>query len=93
MNNVYYLERTSNGSNQISLKTKLLERRIIYLDSQINGETVNQAIQQIALLAAEKPGEPITMLINSPGGSIQDGLVLIDVMRAYDGVINTVSLA
>ncbi|MBQ1186709.1 MAG: ATP-dependent Clp protease proteolytic subunit [Clostridia bacterium] len=92
MNNVYYLERTSNGSNQISLKTKLLERRIIYLDSQINGETVNQAIQQIALLAAEKPGEPITMLINSPGGSIQDGLVLIDVMRAYDGVINTVSL-
>lgn len=92
MNNVYYLERTTNGSNQISLKTKLFERRIIYLDSQINGETVNQAIQQIALLAAEKPGEPITMLINSPGGSIQDGLVLIDVMRAYDGIIKTVSL-
>ena len=36
MNNVYYLERTANGSNQISLKTKLLEKRIIYLDSEIN---------------------------------------------------------
>jgi ATP-dependent Clp protease protease subunit len=32
------------------------------------------------------------MLINCPGGSIQDGLVLIDVMRAYDGIIKTVSL-
>lgn len=92
MNNVYYLERTANGSNQISLKTKLLEKRIIYLDEQINHQTVNDAIQQIALLAAEKPGESITMLINCPGGSIQDGLVLIDVMRAYDGIIKTVSL-
>ena len=92
MNNVYYLERTTNGSNQISLKTKLFERRIIYLDAQINGETVNEAIQEIAILAAEKPGAPITMLINSHGGSIQDGLVLIDVMRSYDGIINTVSL-
>ena len=32
------------------------------------------------------------MLINCPGGSILDGLVLMDVMRAYDGIINTVSL-
>ena len=92
MNNVFYLERTANGSNQISLKTKLLERGIIYLDEQINHETVNAAIQQIALLAAQKPRENITMLINCPGGSIQDGLVLIDVMRAYDGIIKTVSL-
>lgn len=92
MNNVFYLERTANGSNQISLKTKLFERRVIYLDNQINGETVNETIQQIALLAAEKPGEEITILINSPGGSIQDGLVLIDVMKAYDGIVKTVSL-
>lgn len=92
MNNVYYLERTVNGSNQISLKTKLLERRIIYLDEQINHQTVNDTIQQIALLAADKPGQAITMLINCPGGSIQDGLVLMDVMRSYDGIIKTVSL-
>lgn len=92
MNNVYYLERTVNGSNQISLKTKLLERRIICLDREIDHQTANETIRQLALLAADAPGESITMLINSPGGSILDGLVLMDVMRAYDGIINTVSL-
>lgn len=92
MNNVFYIERTAGGAQQVSLKTKLFERRVIYLDSEINADSVNAVIQQIALLAADAPGEPITMLINSPGGSIQDGLVLIDVMQAYDGPVRTVSL-
>lgn len=92
MNNVYFIEKTVNGSNQITLKSKLLEKRVIYLDEQINHQSANEAIQQISLLAMLGPGEPITMLINSPGGSIQDGLVLIDVIRAYDGIIKTVSL-
>ena len=91
MSNVFYIERTSGGSNQISLKSKLLERRIIYLDSQINTESVTEAIQQIALLAAES-SKPITMLISSGGGSIIDGLALIDVMRACPCVIKTVSV-
>ena len=92
MNNVYYLQRSANGIHQISLKTKLLDKRIIYLDSPVDSESVNEIIQQISLLATEAPGESITMLINSPGGSIQDGLVLIDVMRSYDGIVKTVSL-
>lgn len=92
MNNVFYLERTSGGSNQVSLKSKLFERRVIYLDTPIDGESVNTTIQQIALLAADGPGEPMTMLINSPGGNIQDGLALIDVMQACEGPIQTVSL-
>ena len=92
MKNVYFIEKTVNGSNQITLKSKLLEKRVIYLDQQINAESVNEIIQQISLLSMIGPNEPITMLINSPGGSIQDGLVLIDVMRSYDGIIKTVSL-
>jgi len=90
--NLYYIERTYGGAQQISLETKLFERRIIYLDKEINRESVNLIIQQIALLGAISEDEPITMLINSPGGSILDGLVLIDVMRAYNGIIRTVSL-
>lgn len=92
MNNVYYLQRSANGIHQISLKSKLLDKRIIYLDSPVDSESVNEIIQQISLLATEAPGESITMLINSPGGSIQDGLVLIDVMRSYDGIVKTVAL-
>lgn len=92
MNNVYVTERTCGGITQMSLETKLLERRVIYLNTEINHESVSRVIQQIAVLSATAPGEPITMLINSPGGSILDGLVLIDVMQAYNGVVRTVSL-
>lgn len=92
MNNTYFLERTTNGTNSITLKSKLLEKRIIFLDNQINTETVNTTIAQIALLAIEAPDEPITILINCPGGSILEGLVLIDVMKACPCTIRTVSL-
>lgn len=92
MNDTYYLERTTSGTQAVTLKSKLLEKRIIFLDSQINTETVNTTIAQLSLLAIENPDEPITILINSSGGSIQDGLVLIDVMQASPCTIRTVSL-
>lgn len=92
MSQVYYTERTCNGTQMLTLETKLFERRIICLDEEINRESVARVTRQIALLSAEAPDEPITLLINSPGGSIAEGLVLIDVMRAYGGIIRTVSL-
>ena len=85
MSDIYYLERTKNGTNSITLKSKLFENRIIFLDSQINVESVNTTIAQISLLVMENPNEPITILINSPGGSILNGMVLIDVMQATKG--------
>jgi len=92
MSQVCYTERTNHGITPKTPETKLFQRRVICLQGEINGESVGEAIRQIAVLSAEAPHEPITMLINSPGGSILDGLVLIDVMQAYDGVIRTVSL-
>ena len=92
MSQVYYTERTCNGTQLLTLEAKLFERRIICLDEEINRESVARVIRQIALLSSEGSDEPITLLINSPGGSITEGLVLIDVMRAYGGVIRTVSL-
>lgn len=92
MNDTFYLERTTNGTTPITLKSKLFEKRIIFLDSNIDSETVNTTISQISLLAIENPDEPITILINSPGGSILCGRVLIDVMQACPCIIQTVSL-
>ena len=92
MEQVYYLERGSSGCRQISLKTKLFEQRVIYLDEPVDSTTVNQAVQQFTLLAALDGKQPITLVINSPGGSIRAGLVLIDVMRSFSGPVRTVSL-
>lgn len=92
MDNTFFTERTAQGTNQITLKSKLLEQRIIVLDDEVNPHNTQSLINQIILLATYEPQKPITMLINSPGGSIQDGLTLIDVMNSCQCVINTVSL-
>ncbi len=92
MENIFYLQKTANGTNQITLKSKMLEKRIIFLDGEINSESVNKTITQMSLLCAEDSSKPITLLINSNGGSIRDGLVLIDVMRAMPFPIRTVSM-
>lgn len=92
MGEIFYLERTTNGTNTVSLKSKLFEKRIIFLDSQIDVELVNRTIAQLSLLVTENSEEPITILINSPGGSILNGMVLIDVMRSCPCMIRTVSL-
>lgn len=92
MNNTYYLQKSSNGTNQITLKSKLLEKRIIFLEDEVNAETVSDVISQIVLLGAEDNTKPVTLIINSPGGSIRDGLVLIDVMKSVPFPIKTVSL-
>lgn len=92
MNTTYFLEKSVHGTNQITLKSKLLEKRIIFLDKRIDSESMNEIIQQISLLSIENPDEPITMLINSPGGSILNGMVIIDAMNASPCEIRTVSL-
>lgn len=91
MQSVFYLEKSEKGTSQITIKSKLLERRIIVLDCKVSAASVGEIIAQISLLAAES-NEPITLFINSPGGSVQDGLVLVDVMRSSPCVIKTVAL-
>ena len=92
MNTTYFVERSAHGTNQITLKSKLLEKRIIFLDKKIDSESMNEIIQQISLLSIESPDEPITMLINSTGGSILNGMVIIDAMNSCPCEIRTVSL-
>ena len=92
MNNIYYLQKSARGTQPISPKSKLYEKRIVFLEEEVNAQSVSELIAQLTLLAAEDPTLPITMVINSPGGSIRDGLVLIDVMRSLPCTVQTISL-
>ena len=62
------------------------------MEEEITPESVNVTIQQLSLLATEDRTKPVTIILNSPGGSIRDGLVLIDVMRSLPFPVRTVSL-
>lgn len=84
------IERTTHGVKEISLDSVLLERRIIFLDKPIDTESVNEVIKQLLVLSSLSD-KPIIILINSPGGNINDGLGLIDVFEAIPNEIWTVS--
>lgn len=70
------------------IPTHLLQSREIFLDDTINKSSVKNAILQLRALANQNR-DPVTIHINSPGGSVYDGLALFDTMRELmnDGMI------
>ena len=87
----FFLERTASGIDQISAESLLLEHRIIFLGEPIDQQSVNKVIQQLIILSG-KSNQPVTLVIGSPGGDVQAGLALLDVMESTKAVINTVAV-
>lgn len=60
---------------------RLLKERIVFLGSQVDQATANLICAQLLLLDAEDPEKDIYLYINSPGGSVTDGLAIYDTMQ------------
>ncbi len=60
---------------------QLLKERIVYLGTQVDQTSANLVCAQLILLAAEDPEKDISLYINSPGGSVTDGLAIYDTMQ------------
>ncbi|TNE33171.1 MAG: ATP-dependent Clp protease proteolytic subunit [Alphaproteobacteria bacterium] len=71
------------------LFSRLLSDRIIRLDGEVNGAMASVAQASLQYLNAIDPKKPIRMMINSPGGSVLDGLVIYDTMREIDAPVHT----
>lgn len=88
----FYLERTSHGTSSVTLESALYEHRIIFLDRQVDSESINDTIKQILVLCSINKDEPITLVLNTPGGSINDGLALVDVIQSCPCPVRAISL-
>jgi ATP-dependent Clp protease protease subunit len=92
---MYYphiIETTGRSSKAFDLPTKLLQDRIIYLGAGVDSDVANYVAMQLLWLNAESPDEPIQLYINSPGGSVYDGLAIKDVMHNISAPVNTVGI-
>lgn len=72
------------------LPSRLLKDRIILLAEEVNSNSAMSIISQLLFLESEDPEAPITIYINSPGGSISDGMAIYDVMNKIKCPIITV---
>lgn len=84
------IEKTAGGERSYDIWSRLLKDRIIYLGSEVNDDVANLIIAQMLFLEKEDPEKDIHLYINSPGGSVYDGLAIYDAMRLVKCPISTI---
>ena len=75
------IESSSFGERAFDIYSRLLKERIIFLGEDVNQHTANLVVAQLLHLAYEDPNKDISLYINSPGGSVYDGLAIYDTMQ------------
>jgi ATP-dependent Clp protease protease subunit len=71
---------------------KFLEQRKVFLWGVVMDNTIREVVNRMLYLEADKPGEEITLYINSPGGSVTAGMVLYDTMQMISSPVSTVCM-
>ena len=86
------MENTDGVERVYDLPSRLLKDRIILVTEEINPATSTSIVAQLLALEAEDADAPITMYINSPGGSITDGMAIYDIMNRISCPIITIGV-
>ena len=84
------LEQTSRGERSYDIFSRLLKDRIIFLSEDVNPATASLVVAQMLFLESEDPDKEIYFYINSPGGSITDGLAIFDTMNYVKCPVSTI---
>ena len=83
------VEQTANGERAYDIYSRLLKERIVFLGTPVNDHVANLLIAQMLFLQSEDPTKDIDFYINSPGGSVTDGLAIYDTMQVLSCDIRT----
>lgn len=75
------IEKSSLGERAYDIYSRLLEERIVFLGSAVTDAVANTIIAQLLFLESKSSEKDIQFYINSPGGSVTDGLAIYDTMQ------------
>ncbi len=84
------IEESGRGEKAFDIYSRLLRERIIFLGEPVTNDAANRIVAQLLFLEAEDPEKDIYLYINSPGGSVYDGLGIFDTMQHVTPDIHTV---
>ena len=88
----YVVEQTNRGERSYDIYSRLLKERIIFLGEEVNNVTANLIVAQLLFLESEDPNKDISFYINSPGGSISDGMAIYDTMQYIKCDVSTICI-
>jgi len=84
------IEESGRGERAFDIYSRLLRERIIFLGEPVTSESANRVVAQLLFLESEDPEKDIFLYINSPGGSVYDGLGIFDTMQHIKPDVQTV---
>jgi ATP-dependent Clp protease protease subunit len=86
------IEKTYEGERAFDIYSRLLNERIIFLDGEVNPAASSLIVAQLLHLAYEDPKKDIKLYINSPGGSVYDGLAIYDTIQYIKPDVQTIGI-
>ena len=86
------VEQTARGERAYDIYSRLLKDHIIFIGSPIDDVVANLVIAQLLFLEAEDPEHDISLYINSAGGSVTDGLAMLDTMQFIQPDVSTICI-
>ena len=86
------IETTNRGERAYDIYSRLLKERIVILSEEVNSVTASLITAQLLFLEAEDPDKDIQFYINSPGGSVTDGLMIYDTMKLIKPDVQTICM-
>jgi len=86
----YVVEQTSKGERSYDIFSRLLKDRIIFLSEDVNHASASLVVAQLLFLESEDPDREIHLYINSPGGSITDGMAIVDTINYIKCPVSTI---
>ncbi len=88
----YVVEQTNRGERSYDIFSRLLNDRIIMLNEEVNSTTASLVVAQLLYLEGQDPNKDISLYINSPGGSVTDGLAIYDTMQYIKCDVSTICM-
>ena len=82
-------ETKTPGSLQDEIERTLLQNRRLFFDDEVNPESASEAIRKLWYLELSAPGKPITLIIHSPGGSVDAGFAVWDQIKMISSPVST----
>jgi ATP-dependent Clp protease protease subunit len=83
------IEQSGRGERAYDIYSRLLRERIIFLVGPVNDQSASLVVAQLLFLESENPDKDISLYINSPGGSVYDGLAIYDTMQFIKPAVST----
>ena len=88
----YVVEQTNRGERSYHIFSRLLNDRIVFLGEEVNATTASLVVAQLLYLEAQDPDKDIQFYINSPGGSVTDGMAIYDTMQYIKCDVSTICI-